>query len=265
MKDKNNIYIIKLKKEKYTILSIQILLVVSMFLLWELFAQIGLLDKFLFSCPSEIMSLLIENIKSNEIFIHVGYSLLETLIALFIGTTLGILIAIILWFSNTLIKIVDPFLVVLNALPKTALAPILIVWAGTGVKGIIVVAISLSLIMTIISVLNFFKSVDEEKIKMLKTFGANKLQILLKLILPSNIANLISVIKINIGLTWVGVIVGEFLVSRFGIGYIVVYGGQVFKMDLVMMGVFVLALLAFMMYIIVSLIEKHYKENKKKG
>ena len=114
--------------------------------------------------------------------------------------------------------------------------------------------------MTIISALNFFNNVDKEKIKMLKTFNANKFQILFKLVLPSNIANLISIVKINIGLTWVGVIVGEFLVSRFGIGYIVVYGGQVFKMDLVMMGVFVLALLAFLMYIIVALIEKKLKK-----
>lgn len=263
MKTNYDIYKVKIKKEKYMILSFQIILVVTIFSLWELLAQVGILDKFLFSCPSEIFNLLIANIKSNEIFIHVGYSLFETLLALFIGSFLGILIAILLWFSNTLTKIIDPFLVVLNALPKTALAPILIVWAGTGVKGIVVVAISLSLVMTIISTLNFFKSVDYEKIKMLKTFGANKIQILFKLILPSNTANLISVIKINIGLTWVGVIVGEFLVSRFGIGYIVVYGGQVFKMDLVMMGVFVLAILAFMMYLVILLIEKHYK--KKKG
>ena len=114
--------------------------------------------------------------------------------------------------------------------------------------------------MTIISALNFFNSVDSEQIKMLKTFGANKIQILFKLVLPANLVNLISIVKINIGLTWVGVIVGEFLVSRFGIGYIVVYGGQVFKMDLVMMGVFVLALLAFAMYLSISLIEKHYKK-----
>jgi NitT/TauT family transport system permease protein len=117
--------------------------------------------------------------------------------------------------------------------------------------------------MTIISALNFFNSVDKEKIKMLKTFNANKLQILFKLVLPANFVNLISIVKINIGLTWVGVIVGEFLVSRFGIGYIVVYGGQVFKMDLVMMGVLVLAILAFLMYLVISLIEKHYKHKRK--
>ena len=255
-----SIYQLKIRKEKRNILIIQALLVVALFTFWELFSQIGVLDKFLFSCPSEILLLLIENIKSNEIFIHVGYSLLETLIALFIGTIAGILIALLLWFSKKATKIIDPFLVVLNALPKTALAPILIVWAGTGVKGIVVVAISLSLVMTVISALNFFNSVDSEQIKMLQTFGANKIQILFKLVLPSNVNNLLSIFKINIGLTWVGVIVGEFLVSRFGIGYLVVYGGQVFKMDLVMMGVFVLAILAFIMYLITSLIEKKIKK-----
>ena len=135
MDNKYDLFKLKLKKEKISILLIQISLVVILFSLWEVLAQVGLLDKFLFSCPSEIVSLLIENIQSSEIFIHIGYSLLETLIALFIGTIMGILIAILLWFSSKAIKILDPFLVVLNALPKTALAPILIVWAGTGVKG----------------------------------------------------------------------------------------------------------------------------------
>lgn len=262
MKTSSNVYQMKMKKEKLRVLFTQLSIVVLFFAMWEIFAQIGFLDKFLFSCPSEIFSLLIENIQSHEIFIHIGYSLFETLIALVVGTLSGILIAILLWFSPTLCKIMDPFLVVLNALPKTALAPILIVWAGTGVKGIVVVALSLSIIMTIISALNFFKSVDNEKIKMLKTFNANRFQILTKLILPANFVNLISLVKINIGLTWVGVIVGEFLVSRFGIGYIVVYGGQVFKMDLVMMGVFVLAILAFLMYIFVAMIEKYYKNKR---
>ena len=256
----HKLFQLQIKRKKILFMSIQFALVIFLFSMWELLTYFNVLDKFLFSCPSEIIKLLIENIKSSEIFIHIGYSLLETLIALFIGTVLGIILAIILWFFPSISKILDPFLVVLNALPKTALAPILIVWAGTGVKGIVVVAISLSLVMTIISALNFFNNVDKEKIKMLKTFNANKFQILFKLVLPSNIANLISIVKINIGLTWVGVIVGEFLVSRFGIGYIVVYGGPVFKMDLVMMGVFVLALLAFLMYIIVALIEKKLKK-----
>lgn len=252
----------KLKKEKLLVFMIQVGLVITFLGLWEILANFNLIDKFLFSCPSEIIKLLIENFKTNEIFIHIRYSLLETIIALSIGTFLGIFLAILLYLSKKACQILDPFLVVLNALPKTALAPILIVWAGTGLKGIVIVAISLSLVMTIISALNFFKSVDSEKIKMLKTFNANRLQILFKLVLPANFVNLISIIKINIGLTWVGVIVGEFLVSRFGIGYIVVYGGQVFKMDLVMMGVFILAILAFLMYLVVSLIEKYFKNKR---
>lgn len=258
--DKLKQYQKKIKTNKIKILIIQIALLVIFLLSWELLAKYKLIDEFLVSSPSNIIQLLIDNIKSKEIFIHIFYSSLETLIALLIGTIFGILIAILLYLSPKLSKILDPYLVVLNALPKTALAPILIVWAGTGVKGIIVVAISLSIIMTIISALNFFNNTDTEKIKMLKTFNANKFQILYKLVLPANKLNLISLVKINIGLTWVGVIVGEFLVSRFGIGYIVVYGGQVFKMDLVMMGILVLAILTFIMYLFVMLIEKHYKK-----
>lgn len=138
---------------------------------------------------------------------------------------------------------------------KTALAPIMIIWAGTGVSGIVVVALSILLIITIISTYNYFKNVEEDKIKMLKSFNASKLQILFKLIIPCNFINIISVIKINVGMSWIGVIVGEFLVSRAGIGYLIMYGGQVFDLDLVMMGVFVLAILAFVMWKVIDIIE----------
>ena len=157
----------------------------------------------------------------------------------------------------------DPFLAVLNALPKTALAPIMIIWAGTGVKGIVVVALSILLIITIISSYNHFLNVEDDKIKMLKSFKATKFQILVKLILPCNFINLINVIKINVGMSWIGVIVGEFLVSRAGLGYLIMYGGQVFDLDLVMMGVLVLGVLSFLMYEIVNIIEKVWKENRK--
>lgn len=255
-------YVQSVKRNKLKIRLLQIATVIFIFGAWELLATVGVLDEFLFSKPSAIIKLLIQYIKSNEIFIHVGVSLYETLLGLIIGTLLGIGLAIVLWFSKTLTRILDPFLVVLNALPKTALAPILIIWAGTGIKGIVVVSISLSLIMTVISAHNFFVHVDEDKIKMLKSFNASKLQILTKLVLPSNVANLMSIVKINIGMSWVGVIVGEFLVSRFGIGYLVVYGGQVFKLDLVMMGVFVLAILAYLMYLVVTLFEKYYRKRR---
>lgn len=258
MKIKNEYYKNK-RKNKIKVVITQLILFVLIILLWELLSRYNIINSFLFSSPSKILRLLKTYLTSMEIFEHIGISLFETLLGLFIGTIFGIIIAIILWWNKFLSKVLDPFLVVLNALPKTALAPIIIIWVGTGIKGITVVAISISLVVTIIQAYSYFNLVDEEKIRMMKSFGASKLQILFKLVLPSNLCNIISIIKINIGMAWVGVIVGEFIVSRAGIGYLIVYGSQVFKMDLVMMGVIVLAIISYLMYMIVNLIEKKMK------
>ncbi len=255
-------YLKNIKKQKRKIFIYQLLLLTFIISLWEILAHIGVINTFLFSKPSDIYKLFIKYLQNGELFKHVSISVYETILGLVIGTLLGILVAISLWWSDILSKILDPFLVVLNALPKTALAPILIVWAGAGVRGIVVIAITISVVVTILSSYNYFTSVDEDKIKMLKSFGASKYQILTKLIIPANIGNLINLTKINIGMAWVGVIVGEFLVSRYGIGYLIVYGGQVFKLDLVMMGVFVLAFCAWIMYAILNLIEKFYNSRR---
>jgi NitT/TauT family transport system permease protein len=214
------------------------------------------LNEFLFSKPSSIFSLLKTYLSNGELFKHLKISIYETILGLVIGTLLGLIVAIGLWSNKFIAKILDPFLVVLNALPKTALAPIFIIWAGTGVRGIVVVAISISLIVTILSAYSYFNNVSEEKIKMLKSFGANRFQILIKLVLPSNIANIMGIIKINIGMSWIGVIVGEFIVSRAGIGYLLTYGSQIFRLDLVMMSVVVLSIVAYLMYLLTSFIEK---------
>ena len=244
------------QNKKILVLFIQISIFVLFILSWELLVNFNVLNEFLISKPSAILNLFIEYNKENLLWNHVGISLLETIVGLIIGTTLGFIIATILYLIPTLSNILDPYLIVLNALPKTALAPILIIWAGTNLKGIIVVSVSLSIIVTIISLLTYFNNVDPDLIKMMKAFKANKLQMLFKIIYPSNISNIFSIIKVNIGMSWVGVIIGEFLVSREGIGYLVVYGGQVFKLDLVMMGVFILAILALIMYKIVNIIEE---------
>ena len=258
----NNLYLKEKKKKARIVLIVQVLILIVFLGIWEFTSRLEIIDSFLFSKPSSVTELLINYIKTNEIYKHLGISVLETILGLVIGTVVGILIAIILWWYDILAKIFDPFLVVLNALPKTALAPILIIWAGTGIKGITTVAISISLVLTIISAYNYFTQVDEEKIKMLKSFGANKIQILFKLIIPANFVNLINIIKINIGMSWVGVIVGEFIVSRYGLGYLIMYGSQVFNMNLVMMGVFVLAIISFLMYEVVNFIEKRIKRKR---
>ena len=268
MKSKNNYsegytnYLKNIKREKIKVLLIQITLFVGILVIWEVLANYGIIQTFLFSKPSDIYTLFIKYISTGELLKHISISVYETLLGLVIGTVLGILIAIALWWSEKLSKILDPFLVVLNALPKTALAPIIIVWAGAGIDGIVVTAVTISVVVTILSAYNYFINVDEEKIKMLKSFGATKSQLLFKLIIPSNIGNLINLTKINIGMAWVGVIVGEFLVSRYGLGYLIVYGGQVFKLDLVMMGVFVLAFCAWIMYEILNIAEKLYNSKK---
>lgn len=246
------------KARKRTILLTQICILVAFVLLWEVAAKLKWIDTFLTSSPSEIYKLFVSYLSDGTLFKHIGISVMETVVGFLAGTILGILVAIVLWWSDFLATVLDPYLVVLNSLPKTALAPIIIIWVGAGYTGIIVTAITLSIVITTMNVYTSFKEVDKNSIKMLETFGANKFQILRELVFPASVPSIISTIKVNIGLAWVGVIVGEFLVSRAGIGYLIVYGGQVFRLDLVMMSVIILAILAAIMYKGISIIEKKF-------
>ena len=248
-------------REKRKIVLLQILLLASLLCFWEIAAQFGWIDTFLFSSPSAIVKIFWQYFSSGSIWMHIGITMWETFAGFCIGTVCGIGIAILLWWYPVLSKVLDPFLVVMNALPKTALAPIVIVWFGAGLGGIIAVAVSISIVVTILSAYGDFKAVDSDKIRMLQSFGATKGQILLKLILPGNRENLLSIAKINMGLCLIGVIVGEFLVSRCGIGYLIVYGSQVFRLDLVMMGVVLLAVCAGIMNGAINLLEHHMKKS----
>ena len=172
------------------------------------------------------------------------------------GTILGTLIAILLWWSKSLARILDPYLVVLNALPKIALGPILIVWFGAGVKSIIIMGLLISLVVTVMTVLAGFNEITGEKQLLMRTLGATKLQILTMVVLPASVPTIMSALKISVGMSWVGVIVGEYLVSRAGLGYLIVYGSQVFKLDLVMASIVILCVLAAAMYYAVAFFEK---------
>lgn len=251
-------YLKTVKSRKKAVHITRILILIIWLTFWEISARLNWTDAFLTSYPSEIWKLFIHYSKYGGLFHHVAISVIETVVGFLIGTALGIFIAILLWWSDFLAKVLDPYLVVLNSLPKTALAPIIILWVGAGYSGIIVTAITISIVVTIINMYNGFISVDEDKIKLLQTFGATKFQILKKVVLPASVPTIISTIKVNIGLSWVGVIVGEFLVSKAGIGYLIVYGGQVFKLDLVMMSVFILAVISALMYQGIAALEKKY-------
>ena len=255
-KDLRSEYLRSLKTAKVRIHVLRIAILILLITLWEVLTAHDILNPFIFSSPSRILATLNDLSVSGELWRHIGTSVLETVIGFLSGTILGIIIAIILWWIPTVSKVLDPYLVVLNALPKTALGPIFIVCMGTGIGAIIVMTLAISLIVTILNVLNGFIHTDVEKVKLMKMLGANRLQIFRKLIMPANLSTIVNVLKINIGLSWVGVITGEFLVSKAGLGYLIVYGSQVFKMDLVMSSVVVLAVCAIIMHICIVLLEK---------
>lgn len=248
-------YLKKVTRNKIIIFITQILLLVTFIAVWEICANANIIDSFITSKPSRILDTFM-NLSQNGLLEHIGVTCFETIIGFLSGTILGIIVAIILWWSNFLSKVAEPFLVVLNSLPKVALGPVIIIWVGAGMPAIIVMALSISLIVTILEILNGFLNTDKEKIKMAKTFGANKFQILTKIVIPANISTFINSLKVNIGLSLVGVISGEFLVSKAGLGYLIVYGGQVFKLDLVMASVIILGIVAAVMYESVVLLEK---------
>ena len=261
MKTAHERFLRKQRLDKVRILSIQLAVLVGFIGLWELLADTGAIDSFITSSPSRIIKMF-GQLVSQDIFKHMGITLLECIAGFIISTVLGSVIAILLWWSDTFRRVAETYIVVLNSLPKIALGPVIIVWVGAGYKAIIMMTVLICIIVTVISVLNGFMSCDDGKILLLKSMGASKLQILFRLILPYSIPNFISVLKINVGLAWVGTIMGEYLVSGAGLGYLIIYGGQVFKLDLVMTSTVILCVLAALMYVAVAIVEKQIRKRR---
>ena len=256
------LYLKKQKNKKAIIIFSQIGILVTLLFLWELLATFKIIDSFLMSQPSKIVLTIKNLLVSGELFKHIFTTLYETVLGFLIATILGSVIALILWWSEYLRKVLDPYVVVLNSLPKIALGPIIIVWFGAGTKSIVFMAVIITIIVTIITMESGFLSVDKNKIKLLKSLGATKFQTLFKLVIPASIPTFVSCLKINVGMAWIGSIMGEYLVSKQGIGYRIVYGGQVFKLDLVMSSTVILCLLAGVMYFLVVLLEKFITKRK---
>lgn len=262
MKDEvkeHDLYIQGVTKRKQKIIATRVIILVSFFALWEIAGDLKWVDPFLTSTPSRMWKELIKLYAEGAIFKHIWITCWETIIGFLLGTVLGTIIAIILWWSDFVSDVLDPYIVVLNALPKVALAPIIIFWVGNGAGAIILVALLISIIVTILTVLSGFKEVDTDKIRLLQTFGASKFQVLIHLILPASIPTLVSALKINVGLSWVGVITGEFLVAKDGLGFLIIFGGQVSQLDTVMLSIIILAILAYIMYEAVEFIEKRLR------
>ncbi len=249
-------YLRRLKREKILVRVARLLILVLVLALWEVCTHNGMLDSFIFSSPSRIARTVVSLFQTGNLVKHILYTLWETVLGFVLGTGLGVLTAILLWWCPRVAKVLDPYLVILNSLPKIALGPVLIVWIGTGIPAIVTIAVLVSIIVSITSVSTGFSGVSEEKLLLMRAFGASKLQMLRMVVLPANVPTIVSTLKLSVGLSWVGVIVGEFLISRAGLGYLIVYGGQVFKLDIVMSSVVILCTLAGVMYYAVSILEK---------
>ena len=271
MKSKNNYSIqhikyLKVQKIKYiTIISLRFLLLTFFLLLWELLTMFDILDSFIFSSPSRVFIAIGNLYNEGTLFYHIGVTLSETVTGFILSTLIGTLIAIALWWFEFTRKLLEPYIVIINSLPKIALGPIIIIWFGIGFTSIVVMAILISVVITIINMQTAFLNVDADKVLLLKSMGATKFQILYKLMLPATFPDFISVLKINIGLAWVGTVMGEYLSSSAGLGYLIVFGGQVFKLDLVMASTVILCTLSALMYGMIVLIEKLALKKWKKG
>lgn len=256
------LYLRSVKRKNVIVITAQILLLLGFLGLWELSAHYAWVNPFITSSPSRIAKTICDLYKSGSLFLHVGTTLWETLTGFFIAVIAGYATALLLWWSDIARRISEPYFVVLNALPKIALGPLIIIWFGTGNEAIVVMTVLIGLIVAILNMLNGFMATDPNKLLLMRSMGASKLQILKKLVIPSSLPNFISMLKINVGMAWIGSIMGEYIVSKAGIGYLIVYGGQVFKLDLVMSAVFILCVLAALMYVIVAFVEKLVIKNK---
>lgn len=249
-------YLLQQKREKQFIAVMRVLLFISFLLLWEISARLGWIDSFIFSSPSLIARTFLNMCMDQSLFTHIWITVKETLLSFFFVVILGIGTAVLLWACPKLSAVLEPYLVVFNSLPKSALAPLLIVWLGANQKTIIVAGMSVAIFGSIISLYTGFKEVGPEKGKLIATLGGTKKDELLKVVLPSSVPLILSTMKVNIGLCLVGVIIGEFIGAREGLGYLIIYGSQTFKLTWVLMSIVILCIIAMVLYGILGFIEK---------
>ncbi len=253
-------YVKNMKRKQYQVHILRIFILISFLFLWEIAAYYNWINSFIFCSPSKLYATFITMTTDGSLFHHIGITLYETLIGFAIVIIGSIFIAVLFWWNETLSKVLEPYLVMLNALPKSALAPVLIVWLGANQTTIIVCACSVAIFGSILNIYTGFKNTDPDKLKLISTLKGNRLHELILVVLPSNVPNMISIMKVNIGLCLVGVVIGEFLAAKEGLGYLIIYGSQTFKMSNVLLSIFILCMIAMGLYSILQYVEKKLSE-----
>lgn len=249
-------YLKTIRRHKHIVRISRILILFSFLFIWEFTANVGIIDSFIFSSPSDIALCFFSMVADRSIFLHIGITIYETIVSFLLVIAMSVLVAVLLWFSPRLSEILDPYLVVLNSLPKSALAPLLIVWLGASQTTIIVAGMSVAIFGSILNLYTSFRTVDAGKLMLIYTLGGHRGHALFKVVLPCSLPALISNMKVNIGLCLVGVIIGEFLAAKEGLGYLIIYASQVFKMDWLLMSILLLCILATFLYSLISLLER---------
>lgn len=249
-------YVVRQNQRRRWVVLARALLLAAVLGMWEISARAGIINDFIFSSPTKMFQTLITMISDKSVFYHAGVTILETCFSFIIVTVTGITGAVILWSNKSLAEVVEPYLVMMNSLPKSALAPILIVWLGANMRTIIVAAVSVAVFGSILTLHNGFANMDQEQVKLIRSLGGTRNDVLFKLLLPGSVPMIVSNMKVNVGLCLVGVIIGEFLAAKAGLGYLIIYGSQVFQLNLVMTSILILCLLSVLMYQGIELLEK---------
>lgn len=254
--EEQQIYLDGIRMEKIKVNCVRVFILVAFIAMWEGCARMGVINDFIFSSPSRIVKCFVIMCMDGSLLRHIWVTLYETFISFFLVIGVGLAAAVLMWLSRSFSKIIEPYIVVLNSLPKSALAPILIVWLGNNIRTIIISAISVAVFGTILTLYTGFMEMDPDKIKLIKTLGGNRFHVLTKVLIPGNLAVILNTMKVNMGLSLVGVIIGEFLAANEGLGYLIIYGSQVFKLDWVMLSIIILCIMATVLYQLINILER---------
>jgi len=242
------------RRRVFTVKLWQIALIGLVLIIWEIAPRAGWINPMLTSYPSAVAKTAMNLVTDGTLAKHTWATFLSTLIGFVGGMAIGTAVAVALWLSPFLYRVLDPFIVVLNALPKIALVPLFFIWLGD-MKSIYAMAIAVSVFVTIIMLYSGFQAIDPDKVKLARLFGASRLQVLTKIVLPGSVPTMISALKISAGLSLVGVVVGEFQAAKAGLGYLITYGSQIFQMNLVMTSVVVLAVISTLLFAAIQALE----------
>lgn len=256
IEDKWNEHNRQKKIRAWLVLFTQSAILIAGILLWELAGRLKWVDVLIFSYPSKIGRLIVKDMLSGELWPHLAVTVGETAVGFLLGTLVGTWLAVLIWWSPFLSRVLDPYMVVFNSMPKVALGPIFIVLFGAGFTAIVITTLSITVIVTTLVVFNSFNEVDKNYVKVIRTFGGSRRDVFVKAIFPASFPTIISTLKVNVGMAWVGVIVGEFLVAKIGLGYLIVYGFQVFNFTLVLSSLVIIAVVATAMYQLVLYVER---------